>query len=197
MSKLQTFQENAKDWWAEARTNPLFVRALMGAGLIALVDQVSKFIIVHQVKLPEIGRIELSSIFDLTYVENKGASFGMLAGGMESRILLSTISIGIAVALIIWLGQIKKPLPATGVAFIVGGALGNLYDRIAYGFVVDFLDFSAVPFPNINRISEFPFIEVFIGGFVWIFNIADTAINIGVMLILLDAYLDSRKSKSV
>ncbi len=177
MSETQSFQAKAKDWWAEARANPLFSRALIGAALVAIADQITKFIIVHQVKLPEIRRIELSSIFDLTYVENKGASFGMLAGGMGSRVLLSTISIGIAVALTVWLGRTKKPLAATAIAFIVGGALGNLYDRIAYGFVVDFLDFSGLYFP-------------------WVFNIADAAINVGVGLLLLDAYLESRGSKA-
>ncbi len=119
------------------------------------------------------SQIALSPIFDLTYVENKGASFGMLAGGMTSRILLSVISIGIAAALMVWLARVTKPLTAVAIAFIIGGALGNLYDRIAYGFVVDFLDFSGLYFP-------------------WVFNVADAAINVGVGILILDAFLDQR-----
>jgi|GEM_PF-54381 len=207
MFDAQSVKQKVRSWWADARSNPLFARALIGAGLIALIDQATKYWIVHIVKLPErlapcakspmdtCRQIQVSPVFDLTYVENTGASFGMLAGGMGSRILLSTISIGIVMALTIWLARIKKRLTATAIAFIIGGAIGNLYDRIAYGYVVDFLDFSSVPFLNYNRIPDFPFIEIYLGGFIWVFNIADTAINIGVGLLLLEAFLDHRDAK--
>lgn len=184
----ETYLEKAKDWAGAARRNALFSRALIGAGLIALADQVTKYLIVNVVALPEryapcakapermCQQIALSPIFDLTYVENKGASFGMLAGGMGSRILLSLISISIAGALAVWLARVTKPLTAVAIAFIIGGALGNLYDRVAYGFVVDFLDFTGLYFP-------------------WVFNIADAAINVGVGLLILDAFLDGRAAK--
>jgi len=189
MFDMQSVEQKVRSWWADARSNPLFARALIGAGLIAVIDQATKYWIVHIVKLPErlapcakspvdtCRQIAISPIFDLTYVENRGASFGMLAGGMASRVLLSTISIGIAIALTVWLARIKRPLTATAVAFIVGGALGNLYDRIAYGYVVDFLDFSGLYFP-------------------WVFNVADAAINVGVGLLLLEAVLEGRNEKN-
>jgi len=159
----------AQAWWAEARANPYFRIGIAGAVIIAMLDQASKYGIVEVLRLPSRGRIEISGIFDLTFVQNYGASFGMLAGGLASRIFLSLLVSGVAIGLTIWLGRLRRPVAAAGVAFVIGGALGNLYDRIAYGYVVDFLDFSGLYFP-------------------WVFNVADTAINIGVALLLLDAW---------
>lgn len=163
--------DRAKSWWAGARTNPLFWRGAIAGLVIAVLDQLSKFWIVHHIRLPEKRKIEISGIFDLTYVQNYGASFGMLSG---ARWVLSILSISIALGLLYWLGQLKRPIAAGGVAFVVGGALGNLYDRLAYGYVVDFLDFSGLMFP-------------------WVFNIADAAINVGVALLLLDAFQTREK----
>lgn len=156
------------DWLGAAKANPWFRWGAPAAALIALADQASKLWIVHGVDLPARRKIELSSIFDLTYVENRGASFGMLAGGMASRIILSAISIAVATALVVWLGRLRRRFAALGAILIIGGALGNLYDRIAYGYVVDFLDFSGLYFP-------------------WVFNIADAAINVGVGCLIVDA----------
>ena len=170
MTKTDIMKQ-ARDWWAEARSNRFFKIGVAAALVIALLDQLSKFWIVEMVKLPEkIGRkIEISGIFDLSFVQNYGASFGMLSGGVTSRVILSLISSGVAIGLLYWLGRLTRPVAAAGVTFIIGGALGNLYDRVAYGYVVDFLDFSGLGFP-------------------WVFNVADAAINVGVGLLLLDAW---------
>ncbi|GJL92890.1 signal peptidase II [Hyphococcus sp.] len=189
---LSAYVLQIKDWWRAARGNKLFWRGLGLAALIVLLDQASKYWIVHGIELPRLNKIEISAIFDLSYVENRGASFGMLHG---MRWVLSLISIGVALGLGVWLGKLKRPVAAFGVAFVIGGALGNLYDRLAYGYVVDFLDFSAVPFPNFARIEGFPFIEVFIGGFIWVFNVADAAINVGIAFLLLDAWRTGRADK--
>ena len=181
-----------KGWWAEARVNKLFWRGLALAALVVAIDQASKMWIVHGLDLPRLGKIEVSGIFDLSYVENRGASFGMLHG---MRWPLALISIGVVLGLGWWLGRLKRIPAVLGVGFIIGGALGNLYDRLAYGYVVDFLDFSAVPFPNFARIDGFPFIEVFIGGFIWVFNVADTAINVGIALLLYDAWRSDRLAR--
>lgn len=162
-----------KDWQAVARANKLFWFGLAGAAAIILLDQASKYWIVHGLGLPALGKIEISGIFDLSYVENRGASFGMLHG---MRWILALISSGVALALAWWLGRIKRPLAAAAVAFIIGGALGNLYDRLAYGYVVDFLDFSGLHFP-------------------WVFNVADAAINVGIALLLLDAWRTGQLEK--
>ncbi len=171
MSPVAQYAARARDWWTTARANPLFWKGGLAAIAIAALDQLTKYWIVHQVRLPEKGKIEISAIFDLTYVQNYGASFGMLSGLRWPLALLSTV---IAIALLYWLGGLKRAIAATGVAFVVGGALGNLYDRLAYGYVVDFFDFSGLYFP-------------------WVFNIADASINVGIAFILLDAWLTRDK----
>ncbi len=181
-----------QDWWADARSNKLFWRGLAGALAVIVVDQATKLWILHGVGLPELGKIEISHIFDLSYVENRGASFGILHG---MRWPLALIAAGVSLALGWWLGRLKRPIAAAAVACIIGGALGNLYDRLAYGYVVDFLDFSGVPFPNFERLAGFPFVNVYMGGFVWVFNVADAAINVGIVLFLIDAWRTGRAEK--
>lgn len=175
---VENLKVRTADWIAAAKSNPLFARGLIGAAAVAILDQASKFWIVNIVELPVHRRIEISAIFDLTYVQNRGASFGMLAGGTASRIVLSVISIAIAGVMVAWLGRLKRGFAAAGAALIIGGAIGNLHDRIRYGYVVDFLDFSGLMFP-------------------WVFNVADAAINVGFACLILDAVLhkDGAKAK--
>lgn len=182
---VERLRSLAVAWWAEACGNPWLWRGLLIAVAIIFVDQLSKHWIVYQVGLPQLGKIEISQIFDLSYVENRGASFGLLEG---KRWLLAVITSAVGISLVIWLGSLTRRVAAIGVGFIIGGAFGNLYDRLVYGFVVDFLDFSGVPFPNFERIPTFPFMEIYIGGFIWVFNVADMAINVGVALLLFDAW---------
>lgn len=170
------------EWRRAAASNRLFRSGLALALVVAAVDRASKHVIVNVVELPErIGpcakapgltcaQIPVLPIFDLTFVRNYGMSFGLFAGGIVSRAILSAVTLAIAGGLIVWLARIDRRIAAAGVGFIVGGALGNLYDRVSYGYVVDFLDFSGLYFP-------------------WVFNIADAAINVGVLLLLLDAWL--------
>jgi signal peptidase II len=169
-------KEKAGAWTREARVNPHFRYGVFGAAAVTILDQASKFWIVNIIDLPARRRFELSPIFDLTYVENRGASFGMLAGGLGSRILLSAISITIAMVMVVWLGRLKRRIAAAGASLIIGGAVGNLYDRVSYGYVVDFLDFSGLMFP-------------------WVFNVADTAINVGFACLILDALLNKDGGK--
>jgi len=170
MSATKTsLRVRVRDWWAEARANPYFRYGLTAAFIVAALDRLTKYWIVNIVELPVKEHIEISRIFDLSYVENTGASFGMLAGGLSSRIILSVIVSGVVIGLLSWLGRLRRPIATTGVAFIIGGALGNLYDRLAYGYVVDFLNFSGLMFP-------------------WVFNIADMAVNVGVAFLILDAW---------
>ena len=159
-----------KAWWAEARTNRLFVLGALLAALVVALDQLSKQLILHAVRLPVRQQIELSSVFDLTYVENRGVSFGLFAGGMVSRVALSVVSVLVAAYVVRWLGRLHRRVAALGAGLIVGGALGNLYDRVAYGYVVDFLDFSGIGFP-------------------FVFNVADAAINVGVACLAWDAFV--------
>jgi signal peptidase II len=179
MEALKVYREKASRWREAALANPFFRNGMIGAAVIVLLDQLTKFLIVDVVRLPERfgGKIEISPFFDLTYVQNKGASFGMLAGGPGARLLLSAISLGVSIALLVWLARIVRPLVAAGVAFIIGGALGNFIDRVTLGYVVDFLDFSGLYFP-------------------WVFNVADAAINVGIALFILDAIREAREKKA-
>lgn len=160
-------------WAADARANPLFAPALAGAAFAAILDQASKAYIVEVVRLPMRRHIDISAVFDLTFVRNQGASFGMLAGGTASRIVLSMLSLVIVGALLTWLARLNRPIAAAGVALIIGGALGNLYDRVTLGYVVDFLDFSGLYFP-------------------WVFNVADVCINLGIACLVIDALKEKR-----
>ncbi|MCI5048171.1 MAG: signal peptidase II [Aquisalinus sp.] len=163
----------------KAARNPLFAPVLLMSLVIIIIDQISKHIVLYASPLggeycspttPEFcGRIELSGIFDLTMVWNRGVSFGLFAGGMTSRVIFSTLSIVVAFGLLIWLTNLRRRVAAIGVGLIIGGALGNAYDRIVYGAVVDFLDFSGLYFP-------------------YVFNIADASINIGVACLAYDAF---------
>jgi signal peptidase II len=126
------------------------------------------------------GHIEVSPIFDLTMVWNKGVSFGLLgADNLIGRIGLIVFSLAVSGLLLAGLfghGPMKvmRPLQAWSFGCIIGGALGNVIDRAIYGAVVDFFNFSDVYFP-------------------WVFNIADVSINIGVAILILDMLLGDRK----
>lgn len=138
-------------------------------------DQLSKYWILAITRLPEIGRIELSSVFDLTFVRNAGVSFGLLhADGQIERWGLILMSGGIACAFVWWLRSVERHLSAIALGLVIGGAVGNLIDRVRFGYVVDFLDFSGMYFP-------------------WVFNVADAAITIGAALLILD-YLFAESS---
>jgi signal peptidase II len=179
MADRRALRDKVADWVQAARANPLFRRGLAGAVAVGALDQASKYVIVHVVKLQErfvpcakkpaefCHQIAVSPIFDLTYVENRGASFGMLAGGAVSRVFLSVLSLAVAGFLVSWLARIHRPLSAAAVALIIGGAIGNLIDRASLGYVVDFFDFSGLFFP-------------------WVFNVADASINVGIALLALD-----------
>ncbi|MBR9826040.1 MAG: signal peptidase II [Alphaproteobacteria bacterium] len=174
---------------------------VLAAGII-LADQISKWFVLNVLNLSPQGclefqlaspaeraflpntceRIEISGIFDLTMVWNKGVSFGLLgADNMAGRLLLIGFSLAVAGYLIAGLlgyGALKAERQFQALAFgmIVGGALGNVVDRIFFGAVVDFFDFSGLGFP-------------------WVFNIADVSINVGVGLIILDMLLEGREKR--
>lgn len=146
------------------------VAGLSAAGAVIVLDQLSKFWVVAGVRLPETPgrRIELSPVFDLTFVENRGVSFGLLqAGGMVERWGLILLSLAISGFFLAWLRTAERRLTALALGLVIGGAVGNVIDRLRFGYVVDFLDFSGLWFP-------------------WVFNVADAAITIGAALLMLD-----------
>ena len=159
-----------RDWWAAAKANRLFGLGMMLALFVIALDQISKHLILYGIRLPARRQIDMSGVFDLTYVENTGVSFGLFSGGMASRVGLSVLSVVIAAYVVRWLGTLHRRVAAIGAGLIVGGAIGNLYDRVLYGYVVDFLDFSGLGFP-------------------FVFNVADAAINVGVACLAWDAFV--------
>lgn len=143
--------------------------------VMLIADQVTKIMISKQMKLYE--SIELIPVFKITYVHNYGAAFSFLtdAGGWQ-RWFFSIIAITISGLLIWWLKKLpaSNKLLGSAYALVLAGALGNLYDRLAYGYVVDFLHV-------FYKTWNFP-----------VFNIADSAICVGAGLLLIDAFLEEK-----
>ena len=155
------------------------VLALSVAGAIMVVDQLSKWIVIHPLQLRERQVIDLLPFFDLRWVENRGVSMGFLTANTDTtRWLLVAMTAAIATGVLVWLWRERVRADALALAMVLGGALGNIIDRVRYGYVADFLDL---------HIGEFrPFL---------IFNVADAAISIGVLLLVVRA-LFVREKKS-
>lgn len=142
--------------------------ALALAAVVIVVDQASKYWIVDVLRLQEGQTIPLFWPIRLTGVSNSGVSFGLLQGPhVLVRWLLTFFSVGVAIMLAFWVRQTQRRLFATALGLLMGGALGNAIDRVRLGSVVDFIDASPLYFR-------------------WIFNVADSAISIGICLLLLD-----------
>jgi signal peptidase II len=145
---------------------------------IIVADQALKWWVIDLLRLPDRMSIQVVGPFWLSWVENRGVSFGVLNLDADwtryTRWLLSLFSVGVAVSLAVWVRRVERPVLAAAVGLIMGGALGNVIDRIRFGAVSDFLDFSRLWFP-------------------WVFNIADSAITIGALLLIWDLFLAPRK----
>ncbi|MGB5143387.1 MAG: signal peptidase II [Shewanella indica] len=147
------------------------------AVLAFLADQLSKQWVLGNFKLYE--SVQLLPFFNLTYVRNYGAAFSFLsdAGGWQ-RWLFTAVAVGFSVLLTVWLRRQSAGLWRLNLAYtlVIGGALGNLVDRLMHGFVVDFLDFYW-------KTSHYP-----------AFNIADSAICVGAVLIIWDSFFGGDKA---
>lgn len=147
------------------------------AATVIVLDQITKAWVLYGLHLREVGRVHvLDPVFNLTFVLNRGVSFGLLTGGETGRWLLTAFSVAVAALLAWWAVRAERRLLITAIGLIMGGALGNVIDRVRFGGVVDFLDFSGAYFP-------------------WVFNVADSAISIGVALLILDSFLSERAAK--
>lgn len=145
---------------------------------VVLADQITKLWILYSFDLPSRGSVEVFGPFSLTMVWNQGVSFGLLRAESDwMRWLLSGFSLIVAGILAVWARQVNRNLLGWAIGLIMGGAIGNLIDRVRYGAVADFLDFKALHFP-------------------WVFNIADSAITIGVILLLADTVREEIRSRA-
>lgn len=138
------------------------------AALVFAVDQYVKWLVVNPLQLRERQVIDLVSFFDLRWTQNFGVSLGLFtADSMEMRWILVAVTVAIALAVFVWMMREQAFGEIFALALVLGGALGNIRDRYLLGYVIDYADL---------HFGEFrPFL---------IFNIADAAITIGVVIIL-------------
>lgn len=155
------------------------IRWLWIAAIVIILDQLTKLWIENSMALGE--KIYVLPVLDIVRAHNPGAAFSFLAdaGGWQ-RWAFSIFAIGASIGIIYWLRTISlatHALLACGLALILGGAIGNVLDRIEHGFVVDFVHahWGAASFPA--------------------FNVADAGITIGAALVIIDALLDGRRER--
>ena len=151
-----------------------FVMALV----VVLLDQLTKLWVLNSFETFEI--VTVLPVFNLTLVFNEGAAFSFLAdaGGWQRYIFVS-ISAVMSIVFVVWLSRVKshERWLATGLAFLLGGAVGNLIDRVWLGKVIDFLQWHW-------HDAYFP-----------AFNLADAAITLGVILLLIDSFKTSSEKR--
>jgi signal peptidase II len=164
-----------------SRNGRYLILALISLSIVAL-DQISKVQIMQTMRLHESIPV-VSEFFSLTYIRNPGAAFGLLASsGQTFRLIFFGLTSVFALGLLgmifyrlrqdDWVGQLS-------IAGILGGAIGNLLDRVRFGEVIDFLDF-------------------YVNGYHWpAFNVADAAISVGVFFLILHFALEKKEEEGV
>jgi signal peptidase II len=141
--------------------------------LILLADQFTKWLVTVPLQLQSVRQIVLLPFFNLTWTENRGISLGLLNATSETaRWFLVAMTAAIAIAIAIWIIKERRVGDQLALGLVLGGAIGNIMDRSRFGYVVDFAD---LHFGNFR-----PFL---------VFNVADAAISIGVVILLLRAFL--------
>ena len=147
-------------------TPSLFRNALLLAALVIAADQFTKWLVMFEIMNPP-RVFPVIPYINIVMAWNTGVSFSMLQG--TGPWLLSALALTVSIGLLIWLGRLTHRLPGYAVGFIVGGAVGNVIDRLRFGAVFDFIDF-------------------YVGDWHWpAFNLADSAIFVGVVLLLFDS----------
>jgi signal peptidase II len=144
------------------------------AFLVFAIDQLTKYWVTGPLGVNQLGdQLTLLPIFNFTYTENQGISLGLLnATNPVGRWMLVALTSAIAIGVAVWIGKEKNRIDQVALGMVLGGALGNILDRVRHGFVTDFLDL---------HFGEFrPFL---------VFNIGDAAISIAVVILLLRAFL--------
>ena len=144
--------------------------------IIVALDQWSKWAIKTSFQLYE-SKPVIQDVFHFTYVTNDGMAFGLSFPGGKHILLIMTILLTGFIVGFLWKEKDGHPLVKYGLALILSGAIGNLIDRLFYGKVVDFLD-------------------VMVGNFHWyIFNVADSAVTIGMVLFIIHSFLIEESSE--
>ena len=160
--------------------NPAMARWLWLSALVVVLDQATKWLAVWG--LEPFRPVSIAPLLNLTLMYNEGAAFSFLssAGGWQ-RWLLAGFALAITVVLVVWLLRLKpgERIMAAALSLVAGGAIGNLIDRVLTGRVVDFVD-------------------VYVGDWHWpAFNVADSAITVGVALLLLTGLRHEAAKKEI
>jgi signal peptidase II len=151
--------------------------------IVFALDQLTKWFVAGPLELESVGQIVLLPIFNLSWTENYGISLGLFNAKTDfGRWVLVAVTGAIAIGVAVWLGREKQRGDQLALGMVLGGALGNILDRVRFGYVVDFAD-------------------LHFGGFrpFLVFNVADAAISIGVVILLLRAFLirDERPKENI
>ena len=155
-----------------------FLLGLVVATITALLDQYSKFWVFAFLIEKEVDMLNILPSFNLVMVHNFGVSFGMFNDLPYGHVLLSLVALLITIMLLIWMWRENKFYISIALGLIIGGAVGNITDRVRIGAVADFLDF-------------------YVAGYHWpAFNLADSAVFIGVAMILLENFFTKHGDKN-
>lgn len=152
---------------------------LVVAALVILFDQATKWWIMAVVMQPP-RIIPVTPFFNLVMGWNRGISFGLFDGDSAVTVwILPLVALAIVAALVVWLRRVQGAWLASAIGLVIGGALGNVVDRLRFGAVADFLDFH-------------------VAGYHWpAFNVADSGITVGVTMLVLDSlFLGGEKPKN-
>ncbi len=148
------------------------------AAFVFVADQMCKWVVVGPLGLKAARQIVVLPFFNLTWVQNYGVSLGLLTASNEtSRWLLVALTAAISAGVAVWIWREKLRADALALGLVLGGAMGNIVDRARFGYVVDYADLHFGSFQ--------PFL---------VFNVADAAITIGVLLLLVRAVLTREKT---
>ena len=160
-------------------------KSAVGFGIaiaVFMLEQITKWIVLGPLNLRNVLQIEILPIFNLTYTENHGISLGLFQASSDAmRWVLVGVTAAIAAGVGVWITREEKRWDQVALGMVLGGALGNILDRVRLGYVIDFCD--------LHFGDWRPFL---------VFNVADAAISIGVVILLLRAFLvkEARKENA-
>ncbi len=150
------------------------ILCLVIAALVVFLDQITKLLVVQNIS--EGASVEgIRGVFRLTYIENKGAAFGILSEHRWVFMILSVIAI-VAILFYLWREKTRSILVCLSLGMILGGGIGNMIDRVVRGSVIDFVDVELIHFP-------------------YIFNVADAFVCVGCALLILYLILSEVQGK--
>lgn len=149
-------------------------RTYLLAATVFIADQLSKLWVIASLGLQAKGSVDVLPVFSLTWVENRGVSMGMMQADGAGRWLLTTVTAMIAAGVAYWIRREKNVADLVALGLVLGGALGNILDRIRFGYVVDFVHLH------------------WAGYSFYVFNVADAGITIGVAILLTRALFERK-----